>query len=296
MIGAVAAQQGATLLLVAVTGRAALRMREATGREASTVHSALGWIPGEGPSLDEEDPLRGDVLVVDETSMANLELLVTLLRAVGPRMHVVLVGDADQLAPVGAGKPFAELVASELVPTASLTHIFRQAAGSLIVRAAHEVRQGRPPLFDAPEGTERDLFMIERDSAAAALDEIVSLVSERLPAHYGLDPFEDIQVFAPIYRGPLGIDALNLRLRDALNPKGRPVFGGRLRLGDKLMLSGRNLHDLGLMNGTILRLVAVGDDHLTVTAEGIPIDLPDEEAPKLQLAYACSVHKGQGIE
>ena len=102
---------------------------------------------------------------------------------------------------------------------------------------------------------------------------------------------EDIQVFAPVYRGPLGIDALDARLRDALDPDGRPVLGGRLRLGDKLMLSGRNLHDLGLMNGTILRLIAVGEDYLTVTADGLTIDLPDEEAPRLQLAYACSIHK-----
>ena len=106
------------MLLVAPTGRAARRVAESTGLDASTVHSALGWIPGEGPQRDEDDPLRADLLVVDETSMANLELLVTLLRAVGPRMHVVLVGDADQLAPVGAGKPFAELVEAERVPAA----------------------------------------------------------------------------------------------------------------------------------------------------------------------------------
>jgi exodeoxyribonuclease V alpha subunit len=250
-------------------------------------------VPGQGPTVDE---LQADVLIVDETSMANLELLVTLLRAVGRRMHVVLVGDADQLAPVGAGKPFAELVASDIVPTAQLTHIFRQAAGSLIVRGAHEVRAGRPPGFEAPEGTRRDLFMIERSDPAAALDEIVSLVATRLPSHFGVDPVEDVQVFAPVYRGPLGIDALNARLREALNPDGEPVLGGRLRIGDKIMLSGRNLHDLGLMNGTVLRLLAVRDDFLTVSADGVVVELPDEEAPRLQLAYACSVHKGQGIE
>ena len=288
--------QRAGVILVAPTGRAARRISDSSGLEASTVHSALGWIPGEGPRHDESDPLEGDLLVVDETSMANLELLVAVLRAVGPRMHVVLVGDADQLAPVGAGKPFAELVMSGLVPTAALTHIFRQAAGSLIVRAAHEVRLGRAPSFDAPENTKRDLFLIERDAPEQALDEIVSLVATRLPSHYDLDPFEDVQVFAPVYRGPLGIDALNARLRDALNPEGAPVLGGRLRIGDKLMLSGRNLHDLGLMNGTILRLLAVGEDFLTVSADGVTVDLPDEEAPRLQLAYACSVHKGQGIE
>ena len=103
---------------------------------------------------------------------------------------------------------------------------------------------------------------------AAALDEIVSLVAERLPAHYGVDAIADVQVFAPVYKGPLGIDALNVRLRDALNPTGAPVFGGRLRQGDKLMLSGRNLHDLGLMNGTVLRLLGTREDFVTVRRTG----------------------------
>src|SRR4051812_43309821 len=187
MLCAAARAQEAAVVLVAPTGRAARRVSESTGLEASTVHAALQWIPGEGPQRDQEDPLRGDLLVVDETSMANLELLVTLLRAVGPRMHVVLVGDADQLAPVGAGKPFAELVGSGLVPATALTHIFRQAAGSMIVRGAHEVRQGRAPSFAAEDGVERDLFLVEREDPAAALDEVVSLVSERLPRHYDVD-------------------------------------------------------------------------------------------------------------
>jgi exodeoxyribonuclease V alpha subunit len=296
LICAAAHEQRTSVLLVAPTGRAARRVSESTGLDASTVHSALGWIPGEGPQRTEEDPLRADMLVVDETSMANLELLVTLLRAAGDGMHVVLVGDADQLAPVGAGKPFAELVAGKTVPTVALTHIFRQAAGSMIVRGAHAVRQGQPPSFAAEEELERDLFLIERDDPQAALDEIVALVGERLPGYYGVDPVTDIQVFAPVYRGPLGIDALNARLREALNPAGAPVLGGRLREGDKLMLSGRNLHDLGLMNGTVLRLVGVREELVTVEADGVVVDLPDEDAPALQLAYACSVHKGQGIE
>jgi exodeoxyribonuclease V alpha subunit len=205
-------------------------------------------------------------------------------------MHVVLVGDADQLAPVGAGKPFAELVAAQAVPVAELTHIFRQAAGSMIVRGAHAVKHGETPEFGG------DLFLVEREDPRAALAEIVSLVSRRLPGHYGLDPLADIQVFAPVYKGALGIDLLNARLRDALNPSGRAVLGGRLRIGDKLMLSGRNLHDLGLMNGTVLRLVDHSDDGLLVSAEGVTVELPSEEAPRLQLAYACSIHKGQGIE
>ena len=293
LICAAAKQQRASIALVAPTGRAARRMAESTGMEASTIHSALGWIPGQGPTRDE---IEADLLVVDETSMANLELLVTLLRAVGPEMHVVLVGDADQLAPVGAGKPFADLVAARAVPVAELKHIFRQAAGSMIVRGAHAVKRGEPPSFEAAEGLQRDLFLIERGDAGQALDEIASLVTTRLPQHYDVDPLTDIQVFAPVYRGALGIDAINTRLRQELNSHGKQILGGRLRIGDKLMLSGRNLHELGLMNGTMLRLLEHRDETLVVAADGMVVELPEEEAPRLQLAYACSIHKGQGIE
>ncbi|MGI9185204.1 MAG: SF1B family DNA helicase RecD2 [Solirubrobacteraceae bacterium] len=292
----------ARVMLLAPTGRAAVRMTEASGLRARTVHSALGWIPGEGPTHDEQDPLACDLLILDETSMANLELLVTLLRAVGGDTHVVLVGDADQLAPVGAGKPFAELVGSERVPSTRLTHIFRQAAGSMIVQGAHAIRRGAVPEFAPADGMRRDLFLIERSSAREALAEIVSLVAHRLPAHYDVDPVRDIQVFAPVYRGELGIDAINLALREALNPDGAPVRGGRLRVGDKLMMTGRNLHELGLMNGTLLRLLdeISGDDGdsaaLLVGAEESVFRLPPEDAERLRLAYACSVHRGQGIE
>jgi len=296
-----AKERGARVMLVAPTGRAANRMTECSGVKATTVHSALGWVPGKGPSRDEDDPLQCDLLVIDETSMANQELMVTLLRAIPEGAHVVLVGDADQLAPVGAGKPFAELVSSEAIPTARLSHIFRQAAGSMIVQGAHAIRRGEPPEFSVRERMRRDLFLIERSDPLEARSEIVSLVSERLPAHYGVDPVGDIQVFAPVYRGELGIDALNTALREALNPGGRPVRGGRLRIGDKLMMTGRNLHDLGLMNGTLLRLldetVGGGDEAALLLAdEDSVFRLPPEESESLRLAYACSVHRGQGIE
>ena len=301
-IAELAGRRGAKLLLVAPTGRAATRMAEASGLRARTVHSALGWIPGEGPTHDESDPVSCDLLVLDEASMANQELLVTLLRAVPDEAHVVLVGDADQLAPVGAGKPFAELVASEVVPTARLSHIFRQAAGSMIVQGAHAIKRGETPDFRVRGGMRRDLFMIECEDPDRALAEIVSLVTERLPSHYGVDPIADIQVFVPVYRGELGIDALNDALREALNPLGQPIRGGRLRIGDKLVMTGRNLHDLGLMNGTLLRLLdetgsGNGDESALVLASDESVfRLPPEEADSLRLAYACSVHRGQGIE
>jgi exodeoxyribonuclease V alpha subunit len=310
-IATAVAAAGAKVALVAPTGRAAARMREASGLDASTVHSALGWIPGEGPEHDEDDPVRADLLLLDESSMANLELMVTLLRAVSARAHVVLVGDADQLAPVGAGKPFSEMLSSGVVPSTRLSHIFRQAAGSMIVQGAHAIRRGEMPSFQVGVGADgepmrRDLFLIERSDPREAREEIVSLVAERLPAHYGVDPIADIQVFAPVYRGELGIDALNSALRERLNPHGTPVRGGRLRLGDKLMMTGRNLHELRLMNGTLLRLVdeipgaagADGEDGaLLLTADdGSVFRLAPEEAESLRLAYACSVHRGQGIE
>jgi exodeoxyribonuclease V alpha subunit len=301
-IATAASAQGARVMLLAPTGRAAIRMTEASGLRARTVHSGLGWVPGSGPSHDEDDPLPCEILIVDESSMANLELMVTLLRAVGAKTHVVLVGDADQLAPVGAGKPFAELVASAIVPTVRLTHIFRQAAGSMIVQAAHAIRRGQSPEFSPAEGMRRDLFLISRADPRQALEEVVSLVSQRLPDHYGVDPVSEIQVFAPVYRGELGIDALNAALRDALNPAGEPVRSGNLRIGDKVMITGRNLHDLGLMNGTLLRLLdevsSSGDDDaaLLLGSEDTVFRLPPEESPRLRLAYACSVHRGQGIE
>ncbi len=305
-IARLAIEQGATVLLVAPTGRAARRMTEASGFQAKTVHSALGWVPGELPEHDEDAPLPCDLLIIDESSMANLELMVTLTRAVAHNAHVVLVGDADQLAPVGAGKPFADLVASEAVPTARLTHIFRQAAGSMIVQGAHAIRRGELPEFRPAEGMRHDLFLMERADPREALALIVELVAERLPRHYGVHPVNDIQVFAPVYRGDLGIDRLNRALRDRLNPLGQPVKGGRLRLGDKLMMTGRNLHELGLMNGTVLTLLdelggggpgADDDDAaLLLSSEEQVFRLPPEASESLQLGYACSVHRGQGIE
>ena len=211
----------------------------------------------------------------------------------------MLVGDADQLAPVGAGKPFAELVEARAVPVAELTHIFRQAAGSMIVHGAHAVRHGEPPSFAPAEEMRRDLFLIERADPArrAGRDRLARLrAAARRTTASTRSPTSRSSRRSTA--GALGIDALNARLREALNPRGEPVLGGRLRIGDKLMLSGRNLHELGLMNGTMLRLLDYREDAetLIVAADGAVVALPEDEAPRLQLAYACSVHKGQGIE
>jgi exodeoxyribonuclease V alpha subunit len=203
------------------------------------------------------------------------------------------------------------MLTSGIVPSTRLTHIFRQAAGSMIVQGAHAIRRGEMPTFEPVEladgvETRRDLFMMERQNAVEARELIVSLVADRLPTHYGVDPVTDIQVFAPVYRGELGIDALNTALRERLNARGVPVRNGRLRIGDKLMMTGRNLHEQRLMNGTLLRLIDEieagggpdGDDPALLLAsdDGGIFRLAPEETESLRLAYACSVHRGQGIE
>ena len=307
-IAARATERGARVMLVAPTGRAAVRMTEASGLRARTVHSALGWIPGEGPTHDEQDPLTCDLLIVDETSMANLELLVTLLRAVGDGTNVVLVGDADQLAPVGAGKPFAELVAAEGVPVARLTHIFRQAADSMIVQGAHAIRGGHSPSFSAGEGMRRDLFLIDRASPQAALEEIVSLVSERLPGplrgrsrprHPGVrarlprrsghrraqpgaarraQPRRPARARrAPSHRRQAHDDrAQPPRARPHERHRAAPARRGRREPRDR---RGRGRR---------------GRAHPRRRGRRVPHG--PEDADRLQLAYACSVHRGQGIE
>jgi exodeoxyribonuclease V alpha subunit len=239
-----------------------------------------------------------DLLVVDEASMINLQMADVLLGGLGSDTHVVFVGDADQLPPVGAGKPFADLIDSGIVPVTRLTHIFRQAARSMITTAAHEINEGRPPHLTPGEGQERDFFFVERNTPERCRDAVVEMVGERVSAGLGLDPIREAQVLAPIYRGEAGIDALNSKLQERLNPDGAPALSDRFRIGDRLIQT-RNSHELGLMNGTICFLVEDDPSEETAvleTDDGETVVIPYEEAGDLKLAYAISVHKSQGCE
>lgn len=298
LVELVKARSGTTRLC-APTGKAARRLGELTGAEATTIHRLLEWIPGEGFGRDADDPIEGcDVLIVDEASMLSVYLAEALLRAVGPRTHVVLVGDVDQLAPVGPGRVLEDLIDSGVVPSVRLTEIFRQAARSLIVRAAHAINDGRMPDPSPRPDDVRDFFVIERDGAGAIFDEVCGLAAARLPAHYGLDPAADVQVLAPMHKGPVGIDALNDELRARLNPDGAPIEGTRLRVGDKVMQT-RNSYEHDLFNGERGVLVHHDAERERVHfagEDGRRVTLPVDALDTLRLAYAASVHKAQGSQ
>jgi exodeoxyribonuclease V alpha subunit len=297
-IVAEADRAGASIALCAPTGRAARRLEEATGREAQTIHRMLEWMPGRKPAFNPGRPLTADLVIVDEASMLNLRLAEVLLGGLAESTHVVFVGDADQLPPIGAGKPFEDLIASGVAPVVRLTQIFRQAARSMITTAAHEINRGRSPQLTPAEGQERDFFFIDRPGPERAVDTVVEVVAERVPSSFGVDPIREVQVLAPIYRGRIGIDALNERLQARLNPDGKQVLGGRFRIGDRLIQT-RNSHELGLMNGSIVFLRADDPDEGTIlvdTDEGGALAIPYDETATLRLAYAISVHKAQGCE
>ena len=285
--------------LCAPTGKAARRLSELTGADATTIHRLLEWAPDEGFTRDASNPIEGcDVLIVDEASMLSVQLAEALLAAVGPETHVLLVGDVDQLAPVGPGRVLEDLLDAGAVPAVRLTEIFRQAARSLIVRAAHAINEGAVPATSPRPGDVRDFFVIARDGARTIFEEVCELAARRLPAHYDLDPAADVQVLAPMHRGPVGIDALNDELRARLNPDGEPIGGTPLRVGDKVMQT-RNSYEHDLFNGERGVLVHHDAERERVHfagEDGRRLTLPVDELDTLRLAYAASVHKAQGSQ
>ncbi len=288
----------AKVALCAPTGRAARRLEETTGHQAQTIHRMLEWMPGREPAFKPGHPLPTDLVIVDESSMLNLRLAEVLLGGLAESTHVVFVGDADQLPPIGAGKPFEDLISAGIAPVVRLSHIFRQAARSMITTAAHEINQGRPPHLQPEEGQDHDFFFVDRPSPERALDTVVEVVAERVPKRFELDPIRDVQVLAPMYKGAVGIDALNERLQARLNPHGRPALNERFRVGDRLIQT-RNSHELGLMNGSIVFLRSDDPDEEAIvvdTDDGGSLVIPYGETATLRLAYAISVHKAQGCE
>ena len=302
--------------LAAPTGRAAKRLSETCGAEASTIHRLLEtkYDPQEGRLIfahDEDNPLDADAVIVDETSMVDLPLMSALLSAIRRDCRLILVGDPHQLPSVGPGNLLSDLLRSQRLPTLSLTEIFRQAAQSAIIRNAHAVNSGEAPaLQNSPEG---DFFFLRRTSPQAALDTIVELCCRRLPENMGITP-EQIQVLSPTRRGACGTASLNRALQQAVNPpapgKAERLFGERLfRTGDRVMQV-RNNYDLmwrdragrefgmGVFNGDIGQIDAI-DLHtnlITVDFDGHLAEYTPDLLHQLELAYAVTVHKSQGSE
>jgi exodeoxyribonuclease V alpha subunit len=292
--------KGLRCALCAPTGRAAKRLGETTGQEAKTIHRLLEFDPAVRDfKRQRENPLELDLLVVDETSMVDVVLMNQLLRAVPGGACLVLVGDVDQLPSVGPGAVLADIIGSGAVPVIRLTQVFRQAESSWIVRAAHRVNQGRMP---EPSPDERgDFFIVPTSDPAKIADQVITLVRDRIPARFGLDPLRDIQVLSPMNRSELGARNLNARLQEALNPAsgGTSVerFGWTFRVGDKVLQTINN-YTKEIYNGDIGRVCAIDavDHQLTVDFDGRVVPYDFGELDELVLGYALTIHKGQGAE
>ena len=287
---------GLRILLAAPTGRAAKRMSEATGMEVKTIHRLLEYNPKDGYKRNDDNPLEGDALIVDECSMIDLLLMNNLMKAIPAGMRLVLVGDIDQLPSVGAGNVLRDIIDSKRIPVIRLTRIFRQAQESRIVMSAHAINKGVFP--DTSNGKNTDFFFIQQEEPEQAVDTIVKLVKERLPNAYKR-PTSDIQVLTPMQRGVVGAANLNMALQTVLNPGQVSLnrSGYSFRQGDRVMQL-RNNYDKEVFNGDLgyIERVDMEDRTLFVCFDGRTVEYDVSELDELTLAYATTIHKSQGSE
>lgn len=287
---------GLRILLAAPTGRAAKRMSEATGMEAKTIHRLLEYNPKDGYKRNDDNPLEGDALIVDECSMIDLLLMNNLMKAIPAGMRLVLVGDIDQLPSVGAGNVLRDIIDSKRIPVIRLTRIFRQAQESRIVMSAHAINKGVFP--DTSNGKNTDFFFIQQEDPEQAVETIVKLVKERLPNAYKRLT-SDIQVLTPMQRGVVGAANLNMALQTVLNPGQVSLnrSGYSFRQGDRVMQL-RNNYDKEVFNGDLgyIERVDMEDRTLFVCFDGRTVEYDVSELDELTLAYATTIHKSQGSE
>jgi exodeoxyribonuclease V alpha subunit len=292
--------KGMTIQLCAPTGRAARRMSEATGMEARTIHRLLEVDPKTGDFRRcEDNPLPCDLLVVDETSMVDVLLMNSLLKAVPDRAALLVVGDVDQLPSVGPGQVLADIIGSGAVPVVRLTEVFRQAATSRIIANAHLINAGKIPDLRKPE-SDSDFYFVPTDDPETAVPRIIELVQTRIPRRFGFDPMRDIQVLCPMNKGGVGARSLNIELQKALNPvTDRKVerFGFTFAAGDKVMQI-ENDYDKEIYNGDIGFVQDVDHEagELIAIFDGRAVTYGFGELDALVLAYAVTIHKSQGSE
>jgi exodeoxyribonuclease V alpha subunit len=285
------------IILAAPTGRAAKRMTEITGKPAKTIHSLLEFHFSGGFKKNRDNPLDCDLLIVDEASMIDTFLMYSLLKAIPSHCRVIFVGDINQLPSVGPGNVLQDLIHANTISTTTLNEIFRQAQGSQIITNAHKINMGIFPDIKTKE--ESDFFFIQADDPEVALNNIVTLVSHRIPKKFHFDPIDQIQVLAPMRRGVIGTENLNRVLQETLNPGKEPVsrYGRSYCLGDKVMQI-RNNYDKQVYNGDVGRIshIDLVDQELVVTIDDREVIYDFSELDELVLAYAVSIHKYQGSE
>ena len=292
--------KGTGISLCAPTGRAARRLSETVGQDAKTIHRLLEFDPRRGRfRRNEHEPLECDLLVVDETSMVDVPLMHSLLRALPGEAALLAVGDVDQLPSVGPGQVLSDLIESGAVRVARLVEVFRQAATSRIVVNAHRINRGEMPDLGRPEG-ETDFYFVPAETPDDATRKIVELVRNRIPKRFGLDPVRDIQVLCPMNRGGVGSRALNLELQAVLNPGNEDKaerLGWTYSSGDKVMQI-ENDYDKEVYNGDIglIDSLDVDLEHLQVEFDGRKVDYSFKELDALVPAYATTIHKSQGSE
>jgi RecD/TraA family predicted helicase len=305
------------IMIAAPTGRAAKRITAITGFPAMTIHRMLGAQPGLEDehqfSKDEDDPLEYDVIVIDESSMIDILLMQALLRAIQPSTRLILVGDADQLPPVGPGNVLRDIIDSKIIPTMKLVNVYRQAEQSLIIQNAHRINQGQYPI--SGKGNQ-DFFILNRHGEYKILDTIVDLCVSRLPKAYpDLDIIKDIQIITPTKKGMVGSVNINAHLREVLNPEDfakdeMKIMGTVFRVGDKVMHTSNN-YELewvdetdftegeGIFNGDVGFIHSIDSDMgiITVVFDGTRfVEYDEEAAGDLEHAYAITIHKSQGSE
>jgi len=294
--------------MAAPTGRAAKRLSGATEREAKTLHRLLEFKPHEMSFFrDEDNPIECDWLIVDETSMVDLQMMHSLLRAIGDEARVLFIGDVDQLPSVGCGNVLKDIIDSGVVPVSRLSQIYRQAGGSLITANAHRVNRGEFPTLlpfyeqrdPAPGEEEPDFFYVQDDKPKSIADKIATLISIDLPRRYQISAKEDVQVITPMHRGEVGSVQLNCLLQETLNPKGRELSRGEVifRQGDRVMQT-RNNYDKEVFNGDIgtIEEIDLEEGELSVKFDNNIVDYTQGELFEIELAYAVTVHKAQGSE
>jgi exodeoxyribonuclease V alpha subunit len=287
--------------LAAPTGRAAKRMQEVAGIPAMTIHRLLEFSPVRLNFVrDQKNPLECDILIIDESSMLDIVLFYNLLKATPPEASVIFVGDADQLPSVGPGNVLRDLIQSGYVDIVELKEIFRQAEDSLIIENAHRINRGEmPTLPQGEKAQDRDFHFIERATPEEVAGTIETLVTDRIPGAFGMDPLLEIQVLSPMHKGVAGVSDLNTRLQRLVNPSGRELAHGSrvFRPRDKVMQI-RNNYDKDVYNGDLGLVFAIDSDarQMAVDFDGRIIDYEFSELDELELAYAISIHKSQGSE